>query len=363
MRLDKDKIKESLTKDHIDAIMSDLGSLPPKKDGSDNPVYTTVCHGGNSQKLYYYADSDQPIFRCYTGCAKNMDIYEVVIRAKETQNETYSFTDALSYVANITGQRIISDQLATTKNSISSDWDWISKLKPRPQMTQKLPVYNESVLEKYLHLPHESWVQEGISHESMENSGICFDSQQNAIIIPHRSIHGDLVGIRQRNMELDQLELGRKYVPTFANNKLYNHRLMYNLYHLNRSKDAIKRSGKVVIFEGEKSCLLSNTFYGDYDYSVSVCGNTVSSWHVRQLLKLGVKEIVLAFDKEYTDHESPRAIEYSRRLRSVVNQFIKYTNVSVLWDTENLLDEKDAPIDKGQEAFEILWKNRIKLSM
>lgn len=341
--------------------MSDLGSEPPKYDNENNPIYTTVCHAGDSQKLYYYKSSH--LFRCYTGCSTNMDIYEVIIKAKETQGETYTFIDALNYVANTTGHRIMSDSPSSTKNTINDDWDWINKLKPKPKMTEELPIYNESVLEMYMQLPHVTWVQEGISHESMRNSGISFDPISNAIIIPHRSIKNDLVGIRQRNLDPTQLDMGRKYVPTFANNRLYNHRLMYNLYHLNRSKDAIKRSGKAVIFEGEKSCLLNNTFYGDYDYSVSVCGNTISSWHIDTLLELGVREVVIAFDKEYKDHESPRAIEYSRRIKSITDRFIQYTNVSVLWDTEELLDEKDSPIDKGREVFERLWKKRIRLYM
>ena len=34
---------------------------------------------------------------------------------------------------------------------------------------------------------------------------------------------------------------------------------------------------------------------------------------------------------------------------------------SYIWDYDNLLEEKDSPYDKGQEVFEELYRNRIKV--
>ena len=34
---------------------------------------------------------------------------------------------------------------------------------------------------------------------------------------------------------------------------------------------------------------------------------------------------------------------------------------SYIWDYDNLLNEKDAPFDKGKETFEYLFRNRVKV--
>ena len=41
--------------------------------------------------------------------------------------------------------------------------------------------------------------------------------------------------------------------------------------------------------------------------------------------------------------------------------FIQYVDVSVIWDTENLLGYKDSPTDLGKEIFLRLYKNRTRI--
>ena len=36
-------------------------------------------------------------------------------------------------------------------------------------------------------------------------------------------------------------------------------------------------------------------------------------------------------------------------------------DVYVIWDTNNILDYKDSPSDKGKKIFEQLYKERIRL--
>jgi hypothetical protein len=43
-------------------------------------------------------------------------------------------------------------------------------------------------------------------------------------------------------------------------------------------------------------------------------------------------------------------------------KYSKYCNFYLLYDTKNLLQEKDSPFDKGQEVFEELYKNKIKIN-
>ena len=103
MRLDKDKLKEELTIDDIHKILSHLGCSDNRHDLNGNPIYRTVCHNhsNGSHKLYYY--DEIKLFKCYTNC-NNMDIYEVVIKAKEQQGFDYSFSEALKFVSSVTGK-------------------------------------------------------------------------------------------------------------------------------------------------------------------------------------------------------------------------------------------------------------------
>lgn len=97
MKLDKELIRSNLVEEDIVKILIDLGSVEPINDKEGNLMFTTVCHGGDSHKLYYYAESKN--FHCYSGCQKNFDIYELAMKVKK-----YTFPQALRYVAQVTGK-------------------------------------------------------------------------------------------------------------------------------------------------------------------------------------------------------------------------------------------------------------------
>ena len=75
-------IKESLSLDQIDAYLCNaLGSNGYRVDSQGNHIYQTVCHGGDSYKLYYYVDSQ--MFHCYTHCGDNFDIFDFSLTEDE----------------------------------------------------------------------------------------------------------------------------------------------------------------------------------------------------------------------------------------------------------------------------------------
>ena len=73
-----------------------------------------------------------------------------------------------------------------------------------------------------------------------------------------------------------------------------------------------------------------------------------------------VKEVIIALDKQYETADSQEAVDWQNH---IIKQFIKplspYFAVYVLWDTENLLDYKQSPTDKGKETLLKLMKNKI----
>ena len=78
---DKNAIKNSLSLEQMYSLLDDLGAAP-QPQGSII-LNKTICHCGNSHKLYYYDNTK--LFKCYTDCASSFDIYEL-----ETKDSIHS---------------------------------------------------------------------------------------------------------------------------------------------------------------------------------------------------------------------------------------------------------------------------------
>ena len=58
----------------------------------------------------------------------------------------------------------------------------------------------------------------------------------------------------------------------------------------------------MIIFEGEKSCLKYQTYFGEKnDVSVACCGSNISGYQMHLLLEMGVKEIIIALDRQFKE--------------------------------------------------------------
>jgi hypothetical protein len=360
LRLDKEKIKESLTEKDIEIILRDLGSNCSKKDGQNNLLFQTVCHCGEKYKLYYYTDTK--IFHCYTDCNESFDIYELVIRAKHQKGISFSFYDAVKYVSSITGKLFTSDSLfQRINNDLIDDWDWIARYKRKDKKQIVLPKFEENVLDVFIPLPHELWLSEGISYDTIMKFKISYYIREDRIAIPHFDINNNLVGIRGRALRQEDIEAGRKYLPLTIENKLYSHPTMYNLYGLHKTKNAITRIRKAIIFEDEKSVLKCEDYYGEDNFSVATGGSSLSDFQRDLLLSLGIEEVFLARDKEFTDPNSVEAYEYARKLLKQAYKFVPYCRTYILWDDFGLLNYKDSPADQGKQVLELLMKNKYEI--
>ena len=133
-----------------------------------------------------------------------------------------------------------------------------------------------------------------------------------------------------------------------------------NLYNLNKSKDNIAKAKTAIVFESEKSCLMMQSYYGfDNDISVACCGSSISNYQISLLEDLGVREIVVAFDRQFQEIGDD---EFKRLKKKLININEKYGNsirITAIFDKEMILPYKASPIDQGSEIFERLLKNRI----
>ena len=77
MSYSKDSVKRKLDIEDIYTLLEYFGAEP--EYNGDNIVCKTICHNGDSRKLYYYENTS--LFTCYTHCG-SFDIFELVQKVK-----------------------------------------------------------------------------------------------------------------------------------------------------------------------------------------------------------------------------------------------------------------------------------------
>lgn len=352
----KNDLKETLTTEQVFSLTAELGG-DPRWQG-DNFISRTICHGGDSHKLYYY--SNTRLYHCYSGCAdETFDIFQLVMKVKG-----WNLPQSINYVAAFFGIGNQSNDFPES-HDVLEDWKIFENYNRINSIDNKqtvnLRAYPESVL-KYLPAPRITpWEQEHISPEVISARNIKFDPVYQGIVIPHYDMNGNLIGVRERTLVKEEESMG-KYKPAILNNQMYNHPLGFNLYNLNNSKNNIRTLKKAVVYESEKSTLLHASYFGlDNDISVACCGSNFITYQAKLLLSLGVNEIIIAFDRQYKEIGDVEYQLWTKKLIEIHNRYSKYCTISFMFDKGRRLQYKASPIDQGPELFLQLFEERIFL--
>lgn len=324
---------------------------------NDCLIFPTVCHNtldnNPSHKLYYYESSKR--FYCYTHC-KSMSIFDVIINTYNTRGFKMEFMRAYNLLDEIiskrlkTGFAIIQTPKTLNTNKIEENW------------VEQLPVYNKHVLECFTQQPRflDPWLSEDIDYNVMVDFGVRFDMVRNRIVFPVIDHIGRLVGIRVRNFNQADLDAGRKYMPLWHNEELYNCPKMMVVYGYYQNRQVIKRLKEVIVFEAEKSVLKYGSCF-TMNKSVAVGGSAFSQYHGLILKEAGVETIVLAFDNDYSE-DGDRFYGLQKMLREAQKVRDMGFKVELIYDwTGEYLGDKDAPIDLGRTVYSKLYRERKTL--
>lgn len=216
----------------------------------------------------------------------------------------------------------------------------------RPKQTVKLSkgtVLPDTYMERYEVRPEklQVWLDEGISQEALETFQVRYDSFSDRLVYPIRNLVGKIVNIGGRALDPQWKEKGlRKYTY------FYGWGTMDTIYGLAENMAEILRKRELILFEGCKSVLLAHT------WGIRNCGAILTSHlnphQMKILARLGCR-VVFALDKEVRIREDHNI----QRLKD-------YVEVEYLWDRDDLLDEKEAPVDKGPEVFQKLYEGRLR---
>ena len=365
MYLDKDKILNSLTNEDVTKICIELGSQAPRNDGQGNLIFQTICHGGDSYKLYYYTESKK--FHCYTGCSESFDVINLVIRANKTKGKVITWYNALKWIGLITGKLSTIDKTITEDRSyIIPDQPWrrnIRKNSNRQKTIPELKEYNEHILELFDYTPVQEWLKEGITPEVLSEFEIGYYYLQDCITIPVRDINGRFIGLRARYLREEDIEKG-KYRPMVIEGESLKYNTGRTLYGIYQNQKAIRKYKKAFLFESEKSVLLNHSYFEDEDLSLAVCGSNIKETQIKILIKqLGITHLVVCFDKEYDRADSYEAEIYYNKLLKKVEPLIKLCKVELVLDRQDLLNKKDSPVDQGLEVWSKLLEDKILVTM
>ena len=348
--IDYQEIVEQLDDNKVMKLLDKLDV--PYVDRGDYLLLPTVCHNESvddaSWKLYYYKNTH--IFYCYTECG-GQSIFTFLKHYYETRNITYDwFIDIYELIR--------SCSYFTEENSNPDCYRAVRDSYTNQKERRDLPSYPNEIMEAFIKYYPIEWLTDGISKEAMDKYNIRYSPSQNKIIIPHYDVNGRLIGIRGRALNQEDIENWGKYMPIQLESKWYSHPLSLNLYGLNQTKENISALGVAYLFEAEKSVLQMESF-DIPNCAAAVCGSKLNKYALDILVRTcHPREIVICFDnEELSKHDD----EYFNKLYSMCSKYKIYSDFSFIYDKEGLLKLKDSPSDRGQEVFEKLLKERVRV--
>lgn len=346
--MDAKQVLLHITDQDVINILCKLGSDISDRSNEEYLIFnTSVCHGGENYKLYYYKNTKS--FYCYSGCGAIRDIFDLI-----KQSLNISFEESVKYVIDELGlnTKVARRGFPKKRNTIKQQSLNDIVLETLP------PIEKQYLYYAYPDIPVIQWLKDNISKQAMKTFNIRYCTKSNSAIIPHFNIKNETVGVRVRAFNQEEIENYGKYHPLYYGGEGYAHPLGKNLYGIHKTKEAIKKYKKVVIGESEKFVLQMETYYKENNISVAICGSTFSKFQAKMLLDLGVEEFIFALDKEYEtiEDESIYLKKIYKKVKILLDNNIK---VTLIWDEINgLLGYKDSPTDKGKATYEKLVKNR-----
>lgn len=185
------------------------------------------------------------------------------------------------------------------------------------------------------------WIDEGISMESLKRFSVKYDAFSDRLVYPIKNLLGQIVNIGGRALDPDwKAKNMRKYTY------FYGWGTMDTIYGLFDNLSEILKKREIILFEGCKSVLLADTW--GIKNSGAILTSHLNPHQMKILARLGCR-VVFALDKEVRIREDHN-----------IQKLKNYVEVEYLWDREDLLDDKDAPVDKGAEVFEKLYEGRLR---
>jgi DNA primase len=240
---------------------------------------------------------------------------------------------------------------------------WLKEIKQKRgcnhrfcSITENTILNENKVKKKYRMYPYQGWIDEGITYKTQIEFEVGFDLWSNRIVFMIHNKNGQLIGVKGRYVgnDIEILE-DKKYIYLHQMNK------SIELFNLHRAIPYILEQKQIIVFEGAKSCMLA--WQNGFKNTVSIEGDKITDVQISLIKELGLDiEIIVAFDK---DKMKAKCEEFSIVPSIIVKECKKFSNRSVyaLLDKNNLLIDKDSPLDKGENVFKTLLSDKVRVEV
>jgi len=338
MRYNQEQLNELAEKVDIVDYIGQTEELHKKGD-----KYFCCCpfhNNDDTPSLCIYPSSNR--WYCF-GCGAGSSIYDWIMK-----KEDLSFADSIKKVADITDSTI-----DITSWYESESVKFLKELKKDKEskaclykLDRQVLDFSSDYLDKYSDELPEEWLAEDMTAEALKIYNIRIDHDANRIVYPVFDEDGQFIGVKGRTRLAAYKELGlSKYI---------NYQKIGGLTYFQGWQQAfseIINRKSVIIFEGIKSCIKA---YG-WGIKNTVASETsdLSEGQLRLLIKNGISEVIIAWD---SDQDFKKIISNPR-----IKTLKRFTDVSVIRDMKHILDEKEAPVDKGERVFRELFDRRVRL--
>lgn len=353
---------EIMTIDDYEIILNSVGIPIVNKNRDDYYLCKTGCHNIDCScakaNLVFYLETKS--FYCWSECQKSYSIYSLLQKRFKLLGEEKTFYQTVKYICNRLGIEFNFKEEVKRDKSIIYNWKAdVLKYLPHEKEQQELKIYDKNILNYFPKIYHQSWIDDHISVETMDKYGIRYYPYHDSIVIPCIDKDGNMIGIRERFLNPNS-EV--KYLPlSMCNGDSYKFPINQTLYGLNYNSDNIRHYKKVVIGEAEKFTLQCETYFGCKNFSVSLYGKSMSKEKLKQLLELGIEEVIIGLDFDYKEVGDNEEFEnFKRNVYRIGDYFKGYCKVTAMISYEGH-DLKDSPTDKGKERYIELFNNREEL--
>lgn len=337
--MDAQSIKDYIfSNDKMEIVLENLGMHHIQWHNRREYVTCGMPDGDNPSSTVIYCDNNFLMVKAYTRDIVDpygiSDIISLVSFIKGT-----IFTQSINWLCELFGLDYYSNDSC---NDFALDYMKFSDtlFDNKDTASIQLRPIPEDTLLAYLPWDNTIFYEDNISYQTQAEFELGLDVFSHRITIPIRDEMGRLVGVKGRRAWDVVDEYNPKYIYLHQCAKS---RICYGLY---KTLPYIKETNTIIVCESEKG-VMQLWSYG-YRHCVAVGGHSISPQQQDLIIQSGAATVIIAFDKD-VDEET---------VRKEADKLSLYRRVEYILDFDNILNEKESPMDNPSKWIDLYEKNR-----
>ena len=337
--MDAQTIKEYIfSNNKIEVVLENLGMHHIQWHNRNEYITCGMPDGDNPSSTVIYCDNSFFMVKAYTRDIVDpygiSDIISLVSFIKKT-----IFTQSINWLCELFGLDYYVDNISDDP-TLGYFKTFDALMKPKTSLEVQLKPIPEETLKAYLPWDNTIFYEDHIDWETQAEFELGLDVFSHRITIPIRDEMGRLVGVKGRRAWDVVDEWNPKYIYLHQCAKS---RICYGLY---KTLPYIRERNEIIVCESEKGVMQLWT-YG-YRNCVAVGGHSISQQQQDLIIQSGAATVIIAFDKDVSEEI----------VRKDAESLSLYRRVEYILDFNNILDEKESPMDNPNKWIDLYEKNR-----